>query len=464
MEAAKGRGLQPRLGLVAVTVMGAAMLSPALGVYANWGPIASEVGVAAPLVFLAALFVSLPTAISYALVSRELPSAGSAFTWVTKTTTPRVGTWLGLVMSAFYVMTVAQQPILFGLFWNDLLEFLGFHGTGLMTWAIGAALSTAIVAALTYRGIAASTMSAVVIIAVEAGVLIALSLTIIGHKATHGELSLAPFDPTRVHGGFASFWSAMPLGVLAYVGYDVISTVAEEAKASRKIIPRATIYALLGVTVVWLLSTWALGMSATREEIADYTAMGLSAVTPIASKYWGVGKLAVILTGLSSTIGVYVATVVGAARALFAMGRDGQVAPRFSELHPRFNVPWRAMHFIHLVSTVGIVIIVTALRGRILEAYIWWAGPTVFFALITYAAVNVSNGVYFWRFARDRFNVGLNGVLPVVGACMAVYLTYKSFLLPLWGLPFRNGKSAVVLGLAIVAAAAVYAVAHRREK
>jgi amino acid transporter len=144
------------------------------------------------------------------------------------------------------------------------------------------------------------------------------------------------------------------------------------------------------------------------------------------------------------------------------MGRDGQVAPRMGELHPRFNVPWRAMHFIHVVSTVGIGVVVIALGGRILEAYIWWAGPTVFFALITYAAVNVSNGVYFWRFARDRFNVWLNGVLPSVGVCMALYLIYKSFLLPLWALPFRNGKSAVVLGVAITVAAALYAVAHRR--
>jgi hypothetical protein len=41
-----------------------------------------------------ALVVSLPTAISYALVNRELPSAGSAFTWSWKPTSPAVGTWV----------------------------------------------------------------------------------------------------------------------------------------------------------------------------------------------------------------------------------------------------------------------------------------------------------------------------------------------------------------------------------
>lgn len=69
------------VGLVGLVTLGAVMMSPATGLYGNWGPMAALVGQPTPLVFAAALLISLPTAISYAMVSRAMPSAGSAFTW-----------------------------------------------------------------------------------------------------------------------------------------------------------------------------------------------------------------------------------------------------------------------------------------------------------------------------------------------------------------------------------------------
>jgi putrescine importer len=96
---ARAPGLRPNaIGLIGFATLGAVMMSPALGIYGSWGPMASTVGFPVALVFLGALVVSLPTAISYALVNRELPSAGSAFTWTWKTTSAGVGTWVGLMM------------------------------------------------------------------------------------------------------------------------------------------------------------------------------------------------------------------------------------------------------------------------------------------------------------------------------------------------------------------------------
>ncbi len=66
------------LGLVAVATMGAVIMSPSLGLYFNWAPMSITTGQIAPLIFLLALLISLPTAISYAMVSKELPAAGQA--------------------------------------------------------------------------------------------------------------------------------------------------------------------------------------------------------------------------------------------------------------------------------------------------------------------------------------------------------------------------------------------------
>jgi hypothetical protein len=70
------------LGIVGVAVMGAVMMSPALGIYGNFGPMALTAGKTTPLVFLLALLATLPTAINYAMISKEIPSSGSAYTWL----------------------------------------------------------------------------------------------------------------------------------------------------------------------------------------------------------------------------------------------------------------------------------------------------------------------------------------------------------------------------------------------
>src|SRR5262245_63518556 len=61
------------LGAMGATALGVAMMAPALGIYANLGPVSAGVGKASPSVFVIALFLTIPTAISYALLSREVP-------------------------------------------------------------------------------------------------------------------------------------------------------------------------------------------------------------------------------------------------------------------------------------------------------------------------------------------------------------------------------------------------------
>src|SRR5439155_21620648 len=83
------------LGFAGADTMGAVRMAPALDIYANFGPLATTAGVVAPVVFFISLVASLPTAISYALVSREMPSSGSAYTWLWRTVRPTIGNGVG---------------------------------------------------------------------------------------------------------------------------------------------------------------------------------------------------------------------------------------------------------------------------------------------------------------------------------------------------------------------------------
>src|SRR5215469_1755380 len=443
------------VGLVGLATLGAVMMSPALGIYGTWGPMASIVGLPTPLVFFGALVVSLPTAISYALVNREFPSAGSAFTWAWKTTSPTVGTWVGLMMTLYYSVAVILQPILFGLFFNSLLQFFGFRHTSLLTWSAGVVIVTLFVFYLTYRGIEMSTRSAVTFIIIEMAVVVALSITIAVTTAVHHHFSFAPLNPAQIQGGGSAFWAAMILGLLAFTGYDVISTVAEEAHAPRRLLPVATLIATLGVGVFWALNSWMFSIAVPVSKVQKLTASGLTPAVPIAQQYWGWAQLLVILTAMTAATAVYVATVVGASRALYAMARQGTLPPALAKLNPRRQVPWNAMHVVYAGSLIG-VIVVTAALGNALDAFVWWAGPVVFFALITYAFVNLANIVYFRRFSRARFNWFLNGFIPVIGIGLDGYLIYKSFFQSLWSAGFRSGQSIILLSLVLAVLGAGY--------
>ena len=445
------------IGLIGLATLGAVMMSPALGIYGNWGPMASEVGLATPLVFLAALGISLPTAVSYALITREMPSAGSAFTWVWESVSPSIGVLIGLMMTVYYTVAVTLQPIFFGLFFNDLLNYAGYHNTSNWTWAIGVAIATVFAVVLTYRGIVVATRWSLLFMGIEILVVTALAATIVVNRIIHHHFTLAPFNPGEIHGGFSPFWTAIILGILSFTGYDVISTVAEEAKAPRRLLPMATLLSCVFVGIFWALGAWAFSISVPVSEVQKLTASGLTAATPIADKYWGWGRIFVILTAMSAAAAVYIVTVVGSSRVYYAMARERTLPASnpLSKLHQKFRVPWNAMHLVYGLVLAGIII-TTAILGHALDSFIWWAGVIVFFALITYISVNVANILYFWRFARDRFNWFLNGVVPAVGIGIDVYLLYRSFFHTLWNAGWRLGRSIVVFSLVLVALAILH--------
>jgi putrescine importer len=112
------------IGALGVAALGTVMMAPALGIYANLGLISADSGEVAPAVFLLALACTLPTAVCYALIAREIPSAGSAYSWLSESINPFVGTWVGLLLVATYFFASILQPMLFGLFFNELLASL----------------------------------------------------------------------------------------------------------------------------------------------------------------------------------------------------------------------------------------------------------------------------------------------------------------------------------------------------
>lgn len=450
------------MGFAGAATMGAMMMAPALGIYANFGPLATNAGVVAPVVFFFSLLASLPTAISYALVSREMPSSGSAYTWLWRTLRPTIGVGVGILMVVYYIIAVLLQPILFGLFFNDLLSYFGVQNTGFATWLIGFSICTAIVGILVYRGISLSTHSVLIMMLIEAGVVTLLGLTIFFVKLGHGQLNFSPFNPGAALHGTTGLFAGLIFGLLSFTGYDVISTLAEETKAPRSLIPRATIAACVGVGVFWIVMSWFYTIAVPIGDVAKYTTSGVTPITPIAHIYWGNFNILVIITGMTAATGVYIATVIGASRVLHAMGREGTLPKFFGQIHPRYQVPWNAMHVIFTITII--VDVIWALWVGLYNAFGWWGSAIVFFALVTYIFVNLANIIFFWRFRREQFNVFLNVIIPIIGMAVGVYLLYNSFFVSLWGAGWQMGQSIVVVSLALLILTVFYTIGLRSTR
>lgn len=427
------------------------MLSPAMAVYLLFGANVLYAGKAGPLVFLIALAATLPTALSYALVARELPSSGSAFAWASTAINAPVGVTVGCITAIYYIMNVLLQPITFGIFSRDLLELAGWTRP-FSAWAVGALVSSAVCAWLVYRGIQPSAHGALVFLIGEMTIIFLLALTVVIVQAPKGVMDATPFLPSSSPQGVSGLFQGLVFALLAFCGFDVISTVAEEVKASRTLIPRATTLALVIFAVFVIAHTWAFSFSKPIPEIAADVRAGKLPVTEIAKQYWGRGYFVVILTGLSATIGVFIATLVGASRVVYAIARAGFLPAVFASIHPGTQVPANALHLVFAISIVGGSAAVFVLGPY--PAYLWWGAASVFFAMLTYLAVNLTNFLFHYRYRREQFNWFLHGAVPAIGIALDAYVLYKSFFLELLAQSWKEGRSVVVFSvfLALLAA------------
>jgi len=446
MSSTETKGLKTgALGIVGLSILGAAMMAPALGIYMNWGPMASLVGLATPLVFLAALVIALPTAISYSQISARMTSSGAVYAWSWRILSPKVGVWTGVIMGFYYIVAVILQPILFGMFFNDLLSLMGVKAPGLLTWGIGAAVITLVGMYATYNGISISVKTALIFMAVEVVVVIALLATILFTGASHGlGITFSPYNPANIQGGANGFWSAMIFGILSFAGFDVIQTAAEETKTPTKILPKATILVVVIVGLFWAVGSWIFSISEPLTKVQDLMKTGFTPATAIAKDYWGAGKILVDFTSMTALGGALIACAIGASRVIYAQGRQGTLPASWGKVHPTKQVPTQALHVVWACTILGTAL-VTLWLGDANSAFVWWAGSIAFFALLTYFFVHMSSMVYYWR--KKEFNWFIHGFIPVIGMALVLYLINRTFFTALWSLDWKGGKSIVVFGM-----------------
>lgn len=461
----QSRGLKSNVvGLLGAATLGVVMLSPAMTLYGGFGPAFLSAGKAAPLAFVWALIATIPTAISYAVLSREYPVSGSAASWASRAVSPRIGVWAGWMVFFYYFANFIIQPVTLGVFLHDLLVALHVPLSILASYFLGVVVCCAWPAWMVYRGISISAKGALAFLLCESLVVIALCLTIAFVAPKLGaHFSADGFKISSSPTGTSGLFKAMVFSMLAYCGFDVVSTLAEETKMARKLIPQATLLSLLVYAVLIIGGIWSLTYGADAQVLKAVAEKGEMPIQSIAQSFWGKGSILVTVTAVSASLGLAIATAVGASRVLFAMGREGSASPVFARLHSGYQVPWNTLHLIFL-GGLGAALVAGILVGPY-NAYVWWCSTSTFFAMITYLFVNWANLVLFRdRVFKSATGFLLYGLVPILGLAADIFILIRTFFVELWSQGWATGQSVIVFDLLCGVLALIFAIRAKRKK
>jgi APA family basic amino acid/polyamine antiporter len=163
-----------------------------------------------------------------------------------------------------------------------------------------------------------------------------------------------PFLPPNT-GEFGSFgWSGVLRGAgvifFAYIGFDAVSTAAQEAKNPKKDMPLGILGSLVICTILYILVALVLTALVNYKylNVPDSLAVGID----VTGVKWG--SLLVKLGALGGLTSTMVVMLLGQSRVFFSMSKDGLLPKFFSNVHPKFRTPWISS------ITVGLVVAVFA--------------------------------------------------------------------------------------------------------
>jgi basic amino acid/polyamine antiporter, APA family len=372
-------GLKRTLGPFALVALGIGAIIGAGLFVRTAAAIAERAGPSVTLSFVVAGIGCAFAGLCYAEFASMIPIAGSAYTYSYVTMGELVAWIIGWDLVLEYAVGAATVAIAWAEYFNKVLEYFGLNvpyqwchspwetmqgGAGVHGIvnlpAIGILL---VLSLLLVRGTQESAFVNNLIVVTK--VTIVIMVIVIGWKfikpANHTPYIPAPTTyttpegVTHPYGGLMGILGAAGVVFFAFIGFDAVSTAAQEAKNPSRDMPIGILGSLVVCTVLYVLFSHVLSGIAT---VNDFRTQGKEAsVTFAIAKYMtGYAWLAkfvtvAILAGFSSVILVM---LLGQSRVFYTMSVDGLVPKVFSDLHPRFKTPWKSnLLFFLLTATFG---------------------------------------------------------------------------------------------------------------
>ncbi len=417
-------GLKRVLGLPALVLYGIILIQPTAPM-PLFGAAAEKAQGHVVTAILIGMVAMLFTAIAYGRMANAYPSAGSAYSYVSREIHPSLGYFVGWGMIFDYVM----NPIICVIWCSKAaMNFIPE-----IPFAVYAVFFALLFTGMNLRGIEASARTNSVL-ATGLSVVIVLFL---GAAARYLWLQppdgvsgwIQPFyDPNTF--SFSVVSGGAALAVLTYIGFDGISTLSEEVKNPRRNILLATVLVCVITGVLASIQVYVAQLVWPGTDFPDVD----TAFVHVAGKAGGVWlfytvNVALLLASIGSGSGAH----LGAGRLLYGMGRDNAIPRRFfAAVNPRTRVPSNNIILVGGLTLIGAFTVTYSLGAELLN----------FGALIAFMGVNLSSFIrYFLRAQRKKL---WSFLPPVLGFTVCFYL---------W---LSLGTNAKLAGLCWLAAGVLY--------
>ncbi len=369
--------LKKSLNVFDLTALGIAAVIGA-GIFSTIGTAAASGGPAVSLLFLFTAMACAFSALCYAQFASLIPISGSAYTYAYAS----FGELIAWIIGWDLIMEYAIGNIAVAISWSDyftgFLGGIGLHipaymGIDYLSAARGYHQATlemmrgiplsnmpdmlreaysawqsapviggiriiadipafsivVFITVLVYIGIYETKVASNIMVLLKVGILfliIAVGSFYVDPKNWH------PFAPNGVAGVLKGVSGVF----FAYIGFDAISTTAEECRNPRRDLPRAIIFALIITTVLYIL------ISLVLTGMLHYSELGVGDPLAYAFQKLHLTRLSgvIAISAVIAMASVLLVFQVGQPRIWMSMSRDGLLPPSFSKIHPRYKTPW----------------------------------------------------------------------------------------------------------------------------
>jgi APA family basic amino acid/polyamine antiporter len=358
------QGLKRSLGPWALTAMGIGAII-GTGIFVLTGVAsATRAGPSLTVSFIVAGVVSALAALCYAEVSSKVPISGSAYTYTYAT----LGEFLAWIIGWSLVLEYALGASTVSVGWSGYFTYI-LHTLHIwnipQAWQhshwdatpgimnVPAAVIILLITALLVRGTKESGTVNAWIVAIK--VLIVLFFIAIGVGHINPANYHLPPGPTTGAGGFFPFgWGGMLGGAafifFAYIGFDAVSTTAEEAKNPGKDLPFGILMSLAVCTVLYII------VVAILNGMVPFNTLNVAFPVAFALNSVGLAWAGVIISfgAIAGLTTVLLVMMYGQTRIFYAMSRDGLIPPSFVKLHPTWRTPvFSQIFFGILIAAAG---------------------------------------------------------------------------------------------------------------
>ncbi|WP_051669980.1 APC family permease [Bryobacter aggregatus] len=393
-------GLKKSLGRKDLIIYGLAILTPT-AVYAVYGVVQQVSRGHAVLSYLAAMVAMLFTAVSYGRMASAFPQAGSTYTYARKSLHPSIGFLAGWAMILDYVLIPLLSSIFVSLTAHRLMPEIPFAA-----WSF---LFCAIITVTNVFGIEVTKRANEIMLAI----MCVSAAWFVGAALFHG----APARADAIYNPATFALQPLMLGTgiatLSYLGFDAVSTLAEDTRDPRRDIAFATVMVCLLQTAICVAIAYLATLVWPAERpVADVETVILDISRLIGGQsLFGFNTFVVIVAGVASSL----ASLAGASRLLYGMGRD-RVLPAsiFAHLHPRYATPVRSVLLMGVLSFIGSLLISFQ---QVVELVNFGA-----FAGFVLVNCSVIAHYYLRRGHRSGLHFLTNLVFPAIGALVCIYI------------------------------------------